>query len=224
MTGRRYPIGASHKHVDVMAQAVTECLQELRSIGRKNLLLRQSPPFDTDVENMQTESDWRIVVAAVSDFLHIKGSSRMLAFKNYKLDESIEQHVVAHKRRVKNQRCKYSRLIFALSLGPRLTTQRTYVVKTVSFEPCPLKYTIPVSLHEVPHDLASATGPATVRLHNTQMSPSFKIHSYIKYLLRSTVCCCGPFADLSAYLTFSFVRVFCTMSRARITNRCFFSV
>jgi hypothetical protein len=117
LTGRRYPIGASHKHVDVMAQAVAECLQELRAIGRKSLLLRQSPPLDNDVENMQTESDWRIVVAAVTDFLQIKGSLRMLAFNNYKLDDSIEQHVVAHKRRVRNQRCKYSRYIFASLLS-----------------------------------------------------------------------------------------------------------
>lgn len=100
-----------------MAQAVAECLQELRSIGRNNRVLRQSSPLDTDVENMQTESDWRIVVAAVTDFLQIKSSLRMLAFNKYKLDDSIEQHVAAHKRKVKNQRCKYSGVILTPPCG-----------------------------------------------------------------------------------------------------------
>lgn len=95
-----------------MAQAVAECLQELRAIGKRNLF-RHSPPLETDVENMQTESDWRIVVAAVTDFLQMKGSARMLAFKRYKLDDSIEQHVAAHKRKVGNQRCQYSSFAFA---------------------------------------------------------------------------------------------------------------
>lgn len=113
LTGRRYPIGASHKHLDVMARAVQECLQELRAIGSKSLS-QQSLCQQTNVEIMQTESDWRIVIAAVTDFLQMKGSARMLAFDQYKLDDTINQHVAAHKLKVKGQRCKLSKTVSML--------------------------------------------------------------------------------------------------------------
>lgn len=62
--------------------------------------------MDSDVERMQLESDWQIVLDAVAGFLQIDGNSRMLAFKNYKLDDCIKQHVAAHKHKVRNQRCE----------------------------------------------------------------------------------------------------------------------
>ena len=107
LIGRRYPIGASHKDLNVMARGIAESLQELRTIGRDRLS-RHSRPLQCNVEYMQIESDWRIVIAAVTDFLHMDGSARMLAFSQYKLDDTINQHVAAHKLKVKEQRCESS--------------------------------------------------------------------------------------------------------------------
>jgi hypothetical protein len=88
-----------------MAQSAAECLQELRHISRYNRS-RSPPNASTDVERMQTESDWQIVLDAVTGFLQIDGNMRIMAFKDYKLDDCIKQHVAAHKHKVRDQRCK----------------------------------------------------------------------------------------------------------------------
>ncbi|KAJ9105934.1 hypothetical protein QFC20_004172 [Naganishia adeliensis] len=164
LTGRQYPIGTSHKYLDVMAQSAAECVQELRHISHcHRSRSRSSVLMDSDVERMQLESDWQIVFDAITGFLQINGNSRMLAFRNYKLDDCIKQHVAAHKHKVRNQR-----------------------FKTVSFEPSPLKYKLPMSFDALPEDLSLLTGETSVRMRNLCMAPAFKVHSYIKYLLRST--------------------------------------
>lgn len=142
--------------------------------------------MDSDVERMQLESDWQIVLDAITGFLQIDGNSRMLAFKNYKLDDCIKQHVAAHKHKVRNQRCKCL-CREKVGVGMRYLTSSRPTVKTVSFEPSPLKYKLPMSFDALPEDLSLLTGETSVRMRNLCMAPAFKVHSYIKYLLRSTV-------------------------------------
>lgn len=184
LTGRQYPIGTSHKYLDVMAQSAAECLEELRHISHCSLSCsRSSITTDTDVERMQLESDWQIVLDGVAGFLHMDGNIRMRAFKNYKLDDCIKQHVAAHKHRVRNQRCECP---FCGTYAPILMFYYP-PVKTVSFEPSPLKYKLPLTFDPMPEDLSVFTGEASVGLRNVRMAPNAKVQSYIKYLLRSTV-------------------------------------
>jgi hypothetical protein len=44
-----------------------------------------------------------------------------------------------------------------------------------------------MSFDAVPEELSLGTGETSVRLRNLRMAPAFKVHSYIKYLLRSKV-------------------------------------
>lgn len=44
-----------------------------------------------------------------------------------------------------------------------------------------------MSFDAVPEELSLATGETFLRLRNLRMAPAFKVHSYIKYLLRSKV-------------------------------------
>lgn len=67
-----------------------------------------------------------------------------------------------------------------------LTLSVRIIVKTISFETAPLKYTLPMTL-QTPKDPSFPQGMDGIRLQNVRLAPTHKVHSYIKYLLRSSV-------------------------------------
>lgn len=80
LTGRKYPIGTTHKELPIMAQAVTECLQEADGIiserGRRS---------GDDWEFKRDWQDWQYISEAVESFLDIDGERRMQAFERYRV-------------------------------------------------------------------------------------------------------------------------------------------
>ncbi|KAJ9108982.1 hypothetical protein QFC21_000305 [Naganishia friedmannii] len=161
LTGRRYPIGASHTHLEVMAHNVKECLQEVDHI-HKHLRGLPRSTAGSDIDRMQAQDDWDTVRDAVEEFLLIDGNARISAFERYQLDECIQKHVANHKVKVEKLR-----------------------FKTISFETAPLKYTLPMTL-QTPKDPTFSMGMDGLRLRNVRLAPTHKVHSYIKYLLRSS--------------------------------------
>ncbi|KAJ9125329.1 hypothetical protein QFC22_000286 [Naganishia vaughanmartiniae] len=105
LTGRRYPIGTSHTHLEVMAHNVKECLQEVDHIHER---LRGLPcsSAGNEIDIMQAQDDWDIVRDAVEEFLLVDGNARILAFERYQLDECIQKHVACHKAKMEKLRCE----------------------------------------------------------------------------------------------------------------------
>ena len=180
LTGRKYPIGTSHKSPVIMAQGVKECLIEAdKMVEDKSYERTGSDLNDTDWD------EWVHVKRTIEGFMEIDGDTRMRNFAAYQVgrywqdDASTMTPVKDCECRHESQTSVIRRPIIVLIHRVRLA------VKTISFEKTDIKHPLPIFLTdrgpdvEAKDNLLWMCNPDCVGIKN--------VISYIKYLMRTEV-------------------------------------
>jgi hypothetical protein len=165
----RFPLGPTHTHHSIMRSRVLDRLQEL------DVVYPPSQPY-LNIPNSQYLTkgakeheirEWRRVRRAMRDFLEIDGRRRIRKFAEYQVGQQVQ-------RRVEN-----------FDLEGQMDTAGA--MKSTSFLPCEIKYTLPLYLDDRAEDDDPTVAPDSrpIVLDNPTGMKERKVLSYIRYLLRS---------------------------------------
>lgn len=80
LTGRKYPIGTSHKSPSIMAQGVKECLAEADKVVTDRSYERTGSDLNDD-----DWDEWMYVKRTIEGFMRIDGDTRMRNFAEYRV-------------------------------------------------------------------------------------------------------------------------------------------
>ncbi len=166
----KYPVGTSHKDLEVMARSVRDCLHEVDELY----------PMPTSEDDSPAAKDWRSFREGLEGFLVIDGLQRMRNFQDYRIGmdvkRSVQEFALAHDKRS----CESS--VYDMR-GKKKAENICFTVKSVFFYPTEVKYTLPLHLQQP----VGGSYITTAVLKNPERLPAKKVISYLKYLLRSAV-------------------------------------